>query len=95
MTALPSTELYPITRRDLLWLVIILAVAALLRLGRPAVIHFQYDQAFIRWWRCWPGIVVLLPYGIGWPGDLHGLDAYDATGAAAPWVDILLATDQP
>ena len=45
MTALPPTRLYPITRRDLLWLALILAVAALLRLGRPDVIHFQYDQA--------------------------------------------------
>ncbi len=38
-------RLAPITRRDLVWLAIILAVAAVLRLGRPDVIHFQYDQA--------------------------------------------------
>jgi hypothetical protein len=40
-----QTRPYPITRRNLLWLVVILAVAAALRLGRPDVLHFQYDQA--------------------------------------------------
>lgn len=35
----------PIHRRDLLALVLILLVAGVLRLGRPDVLHFQYDQA--------------------------------------------------
>ncbi|MFC1960659.1 glycosyltransferase family 39 protein, partial [Chloroflexota bacterium] len=36
-----------ITRRDVLGLLLILLVAAVLRLGRPDVLHFQYDQAEI------------------------------------------------
>ena len=34
-------------------------------------------------------------YGVDAAGDFHGVDVYDATGAAAPWVDIPLATGQP
>ncbi len=36
---------HPITRRDLLWLAAILLTAAVLRLGRPDVLHFKFDQA--------------------------------------------------
>lgn len=44
MTASPFPT-HPLARRDLLWLAAILVVAAALRLGRPDVLPFMYDQA--------------------------------------------------
>ncbi len=41
----PTFPTHPITRRDLFWLAAILLAAAVMRLGRPDVLHFKYDQA--------------------------------------------------